>query len=144
MRHPVPNGVEPSDKAPLRLAQARQIRQRFGAREKEGTEGRIELRALSSPLYRYKDEQTGILDGMIFAFANGTNPEVLLLLEAQLETESKNVIWKYGFAQMSGADVSASLDDKEVWKQGEADPPAVRDSYVNGWLADDAREAAKK
>ncbi len=142
IRKPVPGDLKPADKPALRLSQARQIRQRFAAHEKEGTDGRLELRPLSTPLYRYADEATGVIDGAIFAFANGTNPEVLLLLEAQRDEATKQAFWTYGFAQMTGAEVFASLDDREVWSQKEADPPAIRDSYVNGWLKDD--EAAQK
>ena len=137
IRKPVPGDLTPAEKPALRLAQARQIRQRFAPHEKEGTDGRLELRALSTPLYRYADEQTGVIDGAVFAFANGTNPEVLLLLEAQRDATTKDAFWTYGFAQMTGAEVHASLDGKEVWSQKEADPPAIRDSYVNGWLKDE-------
>ena len=136
IRRPIPDSAEPSDKPALRLTQARQIRQRFAAHEKEGTDGRIELRPLSNPLYRYRDEETGVLDGMVFAFANGTNPEVLLVLEARREAAASTAIWAYGLAQMTGAGVYVRLDDREVWHQREADPPAIRDSYVNDWLVD--------
>ena len=133
----VPNAPDPSDRPALRLTQAKQLRDRFTAHEKTPVEGRIELRSLTNPIYRYKDEETGILDGAIFAFASGTNPEVLLLLEARQEVKSKSGAWYYGFAQMTGGEVYASLDERQVWTQGEADPPASRDSYVNGWLADE-------
>ena len=143
IRKPVPGDLRPAEKPAQRLMQARQIRQRFAAHEKEGTVGRIELRPLSTPLYRYADEATGVIDGAVFAFANGTNPEVLLLLEAQNDAATKDVVWTYGFAQMTGAEVYASLDDREVWSQKEADPPATRNSYVNGWLKDEAAEPRK-
>ncbi len=92
------------------------------------------LRQLASPLHRYADESAGIVDGAIFAFANGTNPEVLLVLEAQAAKDS-TLHWHYSLAQMTGGAVTVELDGKEVWQQTEADPPAVRDSYVNGWLS---------
>lgn len=143
IRKPVPGDLTPAERPALRLSQARQIRQRFAAHEKEGTDGRLELRPLSTPLYRYADEATGVIDGVVFAFANGTNPEVLLLLEAQHDAKTKQAIWTYGLAQMTGAEVFASLDDQQVWSQTEADPPAVRDSYVNGWLKDEDAAARK-
>lgn len=144
IRRPVPGDLKPAEKPAQRLAQARQIRQRFAAHEKEGTVGRIELRPLSTPLYRYADEETGVIDGAVFAFANGTNPEVLLLLEAQRDATTKDAIWTYGLAQMTGAEVYASLDEREVWNQKEADPPAIRDSYVNGWLKDEEKSTTAK
>ncbi|MBS0205639.1 MAG: hypothetical protein JSS49_22275 [Planctomycetes bacterium] len=137
VRNEVPDGPEPSDKPALRLIQARKLRQRFTAHEKTPVEGRIELRPLTNPIYRYRDEESGVVDGAIFAFANGTNPEVLLVLEARQDAGSKSAVWKYGFAQMTGGEVYASLDEREVWSQPEADPPASRDSYVNGWISEE-------
>lgn len=140
VRRPLPGDMQPADKPALRLTQARQIRQRFAAHEKANIGGRIELRPLTNPMYRYADEESGVIDGAVFAFANGTNPEVLLLLEAQHNSTTKSTIWAYGFAQMTGAEVYASLDDQEVWSRPNADPPASRDSYVNGWLKDEGAE----
>jgi hypothetical protein len=131
----------PSDKPARRLAQMKSLLRRFAAHEREGTEGRLELRPLTSPLHRYSDASNGVIDGAIFAFANGTNPEVFLVLEAS-EVAGKPAEWQYALVQMTGAVVAVSLDDKEVWTRGEADPPATRDSYVNGWIrADDTEQA---
>ena len=52
------------------------------------------LRLLPQPIYRYSTKTT---DGAIFAFAEGTNPAVLLCLEADLTSESTN--WRYGYAR---------------------------------------------
>ncbi len=76
----------------------------------------------------------GLFDGAVFAFANGTNPEVLLILEVHRPATDKAAEWTYAFGQMTGGEVYANLDDREVWTRGEADPPAVRDAYINGWL----------
>jgi hypothetical protein len=114
----------------------RDLRKRFAAHERETSEGRIELRPLTSPLYRYEDAANAVVDGAIFSFANGTNPEVLLLLEAHKTKDAQ--VWRYSLVQMTGAAVAVQLDGKQVWQRGEADPPAVRESYVNGWIAIDA------
>ena len=128
--------AQPAVPQPIRrLAQMKSIRARFTAHEHTKSEGRIELRPLTSPLHRYEDPVNGIVDGAVFSFANGTNPEVLLALEAQ-ESAGKGR-WVYAFVQMTGAAVKAQLDGKDVWEREEADPPAVRDSYVNGWLPSD-------
>lgn len=123
----------PADKAGRRLSQMKLLRERFSAHESAVVEGRLQLRPLSSPLLRYAVPNRGITDGALFAFANGTNPEVLLILEAHFEKKS-GATWKFGLAQMTGGAVTAELDGQEVWQVREADPPAVRDSYVNGWL----------
>jgi hypothetical protein len=124
------------DKATRRLAQMKEIFRRFTAHEKEGTSGRIELRPLASPLHRYSAPDQNIVDGAIFALCNGTNPEVLVILEAQSRDDAA-AAWHYALVQMTGGIVVAKLDDKQVWERGEADPPAVRDNYVNGWFAAD-------
>ena len=134
---PVAGEMIPSENPALQLTQARKILQRCAAHENAAVGGRIELRALTAPLYRYEDEESGVIFGAIFAFANGTNPEVLLLVEARKSSAAKPAQWYYGFAQMTGAHVYASFDNQEVWSQKEADPPAIRDSYVNGWLKDE-------
>jgi hypothetical protein len=124
----------PAEKAARRLTQMKEVQRRFTAHERATLEGRIELRPLSSPLFRYSQADAGILDGAIFALANGTNPEVLLVLEAHMAKDG-TATWHYGLVQMSGEPLVVELDGKEVWKRAGADPPAVRDSYVNGWLS---------
>jgi hypothetical protein len=132
---PIVDAEPPASRPIRRLAQMKELRARFAAHERANIGGRIELRPLTSPLHRYEDAANGIADGAIFSFANGTNPEVLLALEAH-QSDGK-MSWVYGFVQMTGAAVTAQLDGKTVWEREDADPPAVRDSYVNGWIASD-------
>jgi len=129
---PIPAAAPPASQPVRRLAQMKALRERFTANERAPIEGRIELRPLTSPLHRYSDSAGGIVDGAIFSFANGTNPEVLLVIEAQ-ESDGKSG-WAYGLVQLTGETVKAQLDGKDVWERETANPPAVRDSYVNGWL----------
>jgi len=105
----------PLEGAPLRaesprarLTQLRQLAQRFSARE-ELQNDQIECRLLPQPIDRYNDAKNGILDGAVFAFANGTNPEVGLILECS-EKE-----WSYGAFRLSAAALAAELDDKTVF-----------------------------
>lgn len=126
---PVPAG-QPS----ARLTQIKQLQRRFSAHEKEGTEGRLELRLLAKPLHRYQDVEAGIVDGAIVAFVNGTNPEVLLVIEAR-KTGQGAPEWQFGLVQMTGAAVSAELDGREIWTRQEANPPARRDAYLNAWIS---------
>jgi hypothetical protein len=128
-----------ADKPARRLAQMKELRNRFSASEKAPVGGRIELRPLNSPLHRYADSEEGVVDGAIFAFANGTNPEVLLVIEAHARKDAGSS-WQYGLVQMTGATVAVELGGKEVWQCEEADPPAVRESYVNGWISSKAEE----
>jgi hypothetical protein len=124
----------PAEKPAARLGQMKGLFARFAAHEGAVVEGRIELRPMARPLYRYRDEAAGVIDGALFSFANGTNPEVLWIIEAQSD-DQKNESWQFGFVQMTGAEVIAELDGKEIWKCREADPPAERGSYRNGWFS---------
>lgn len=129
----LPDAGTPADRPALRLAQMRQLMRRFTAHESAVIEGRVELRPMTNALHRYEDAKANVIDGALFAFANGTNPEVFVLIEAHAVAGGPEV-WKYAFAQMTGGAVSVSLDGKTAWSCPEADPPAVRPSYVNGWL----------
>lgn len=123
----------PAEQPAARLTQIKQLQRRFTAHEKANIEGRIELRPLAKPLYRYQDTDAGILDGAIVSFANGTNPEVLLVLEAR-KSDNGGAEWQFGLVQMTGEAVFAELDEKEIWTRGEANPPARRDAYINAWV----------
>jgi hypothetical protein len=90
---------------------------------------RLDLRLLSQPLCRYSDPQVGLEDGAIFAFANSTNPEVLVVIESHRAGSSS--AWRYGLARLCGGEAYASLDGKEIWSQPPAPVPSALDTYVN-------------
>ena len=63
----------------------------YSANETEST-GRVSSQStlpasaginLSQPLYRYGGDDSGVLDGGLFVFVQGTDPEVFLLIEAR-------------------------------------------------------------
>ncbi len=126
----------PAETPARRLTQMRELRNRFAAHERAPVGGRIELKPLSAPLHRYQNAKSGLLDGAVFAFANGTNPEVLWVIEAHRDDQQKTT-WQYGLVQMTGAEVFVDLNEKQIWQCAEADPPAERDGYLNGWMTSD-------
>ena len=70
---------------------------------------------MPQPVYRYEEPDENI-DGGLFVFAQGTNPEAVLLLEARRDSEKAG--WRYGFAQTTIYELSAHLDGEEgpvVW-----------------------------
>ena len=89
---------------------------------------------MPKPLHRFTDPDSGVIDGALFAFAYGTNPDVLLILEAQEEGEGPPV-WHYDLGRLGGAETIVTLDGNEVWTQLFADPPSELDTYMNRWLA---------
>jgi hypothetical protein len=114
---PVPGAPKPAPNEPGRLRQAREIAARFTAEEvnRRNGERRYVLRLLPRPIYRYADPAASLLDGAIFVFANGTNPEVLLLIEAR--GEAPLAAWSYGAARVSRAAPELFLDGRLVWSQ---------------------------
>ena len=46
-------------------------------------ESRQQMRLLTQPIFRYASPQAGIIDGTMFAFVQGTDPEVFLQVEAR-------------------------------------------------------------
>ncbi|MDB5350359.1 MAG: hypothetical protein JWN86_1606 [Planctomycetota bacterium] len=134
----VPDAPAPAATEGARLAQMRSLTRRFAASEYAGpARGRLQLRLLTSPLHRYKDETAGLVDGALFAFAYGTNPDVLLVLEAnRVPASSATPIWSYAAARLGGGEASMTLDGKDVWTEPYADPPSERDTYLNRWVAE--------
>jgi hypothetical protein len=128
----------PAEKETRRLAQMKELRSRFTASENATINGRIELRPLATPLLRYSDPKSDLIDGAIFSFANGTNPEVLLVLESHGVKEKSD--WQYALVHMTGEAATVELDGKEIWKREGDNPPAVRASYINGWIETTKKE----
>lgn len=100
----------PAKSAALRLSQMRSIARRFTVTiEKTRRKGRL----LTQPIYRYGGKKPELLDGALFAFVQGTDPEVILLLEAR-SIDSKHV-WQYALARMTSVTIEARYRDKIVW-----------------------------
>lgn len=97
--------------AALRLVQMRQRAQRFSAATRDGT-GRRQLRLLPRPAYRYACPEEKVLDGALFIFAKGTNPELLLLLEAREADDGP--AWHYATARMTINRIEVLHDDEAL------------------------------
>ncbi|MAG94065.1 MAG: hypothetical protein CMJ48_09980 [Planctomycetaceae bacterium] len=59
-----------------------------------------QLRRLSQPIYRYESDNANLLDGAMFAFVQGTDPEVFLLLEAR--SKGNNHQWEFALVLCHG------------------------------------------
>jgi hypothetical protein len=112
---PVPEAPAVAEKEADRSRQMKDLARRFAvsATYREGlTE---QLRLLVRSLHRYTDREDDLLDGTIYAFASGTNPEALLLLEARGDATGRRV-WHFGFARMGAGTCKAKLNDQVVWE----------------------------
>jgi hypothetical protein len=120
--------------APRRLVQMKALAREFAATfvpwvEPDETR-KTPLRLLSQPLYRYEAAgaaaDSSLVDGAIFAFAQGTDPQVLLLLEARREGAAVN--WRYAVARLASGAVEAQHNGATVWSAPKHDfrPDATR------------------
>lgn len=105
----------PSESIPARLRQMRGLAREFTARLVPPQRNPIPLRLLSSPLYRYPDNQSSeLIDGAIFVFAQGTDPEVLLVIEA-VNSSSGEPKWQFGCARMTIVPLEVSRQGETIW-----------------------------
>jgi hypothetical protein len=80
----------------------------------------LNLRLLIQPVYRFEPgDKPRDPDGAMFAFANGTNPMAILLLEARQVGESRK--WHYAFARTGTGAVAAQYDEKEIFSADKYD-----------------------
>jgi len=110
------DGAKPSETPQGRRQQAKQLSRDFEMAEFIGAnDARTMLRLFPRPIYEYEDEESSLLSGSMFVFANGTNPEILLLLEAH-QRKGGEKVWQYGCAPLSTARVEAKLGGLTVWE----------------------------
>lgn len=116
----------PADSAVKRLGQMRDLARRFHCRLAGEGANIEELRLLPTPLYRYKTDPREFIDGALFSFVQGTDPEVILTLEAR-RREGQPPNWQYAISRRSNLALEAKLDDKHIWSvpqsSGAADQP---------------------
>ncbi len=102
---PLTDAPVAGDSEASRLVQMREIARKVKAVQTYKGQ-KIELRLLPQPIDRYRDKALQITDGAVFVFANGTNPEMGMLVE----TDGKK--WTYGIFRMSTAPIAVDIDGK--------------------------------
>jgi hypothetical protein len=113
---------KPASSESQRLLQLRSLARRFKVSEKY-VEDTAALRLLPQPIDRYRDPARGIVDGGLFVFAYGANPEALLILECDDEG------WRYALARLAWAELVIELDGAEVARFEQLGSPPVEGPY---------------
>lgn len=138
------DGSPPADSAVQRLRQMKSLVGRFTAAvdQHDEFESPEQLRLLTTPLYRYAADEEDVVDGAMFAFVQGTNPEILVLVEAQPAAPSRTV-WRYAFARMSCFALRVDRDGQTVWSERRAAVPTpdATGPYFIRWKAQPDRSA---
>ncbi|HVX15589.1 MAG TPA: hypothetical protein VHC22_30665 [Pirellulales bacterium] len=111
--HDVPDAPAVARSATARLTQLRNIARDFSAVLVYGSQGTEELRLLTQPLYRYGRDDAAIKDGAVFAFATGTDPELILQIEAVGDDDALR--WRYAVTRRTSGVLRLSHKDDVVW-----------------------------
>jgi hypothetical protein len=99
----LPDAHDVPARSSRRSLELRNLAREFSARIVVDRAGNSEeMRLLSTPIFEYTDPQSNLLSGAVFGFAtNGTNPDLLLVLEARTEPEQGASRWHYAAARMT-------------------------------------------
>ncbi|WP_182866950.1 hypothetical protein [Stieleria mannarensis] len=117
----IPGGPPPAPSVNLRLTQMRRLARDFQAIIPSGLpDGQGSLRLLAQPLYRYQSQRHQVIDGAVFAFVMGTDPELILLIEAVESTEGPQ--WRFAAAQLSNLPLQLDYKGSRVWECDRAVP----------------------
>jgi hypothetical protein len=116
----VPDAPVPADSAAARLREMKTLARSFSVTLlgwAPGDPDREELRLLQQPVYRYECDESELLDGALFAFVQGTDPEALLLIEAvPAEAGAMEFEWEFAFARRTSGWLEARHGERVVWK----------------------------
>ncbi len=106
---------EPAATAPRRMVQMRALLREFSAESIDHERRTTKLRGLPQPLFRYEPPLAeGLLDGGLFCFTEGTDPEILLLLEAaRADGKSR---WRWAAARFSDYGLRLQRGGAEIWR----------------------------
>lgn len=105
----------PAEAAGVRLTQMRALARQYRFTSLWGEENRSEweLRLLSTPLHRYRSPENDVIDGAIFGYAQGTNPEAIVIIEAMSTATGKH--WEATPQRLSGYAIKAWRGDEAVF-----------------------------
>ena len=117
----IPDTPPPGETPVARLREMRKLAERFHATMtgwKADSSDREELRLLPRALYRYeipdaKDATARVADGALFGFVMGTDPEVVLAIEAV--RDNGKLRWQYAFSRATSGGLEARLGTQIVW-----------------------------
>lgn len=114
-RKELPDAGDPAATPGGRLVQMRRLAQEFSGHSVDRDRQRWQLRLLPTPLYRYPTAKTDAIDGALFALMSsaGTDPEVLLLIEAK-KAQGK-LHWEYACGRFSDLELHVQRKDNEVY-----------------------------
>jgi hypothetical protein len=129
--HALPGSATPATTAAQRLVQMRELAREFTVQvldtrnEPKGEDQSPRL--LPRPLYRYDAKQTRALDGALYAFVLGTDPELMLLLEC--DTAAAKPAWRFGIGRMNRDAIRVLRKGEKVWEASALKGEGFEEAY---------------
>ncbi|MCI0361557.1 MAG: hypothetical protein L0211_23990 [Planctomycetaceae bacterium] len=117
----VPEAPAAAESENARLRQMREIGRRMAAHTTDFNDSRWELRLITQPIYQYTAKQPSDTLGGAFLFCQGTDPEVILLLEAR-QVKGRST-WHYALAPFTDYGLNVTLDGNELWSLAKGHRP---------------------
>ena len=94
--------------------QAKQIPRKLKVIAAKSKKERHPLRVVPKPFYEYADAENGIEYGAIYGFCQGTDTELIVLVESRNENNKRK--WVYGLAPFTDYQLEVTRPDNSVWK----------------------------
>lgn len=145
----VPDAPAPAANEAQRLLQSKQLAKDFAVTKKRYDRTESELRLLPKPLHSYAAPSQGVVQGALFAFVQGTDPDLILLIEARGE-DVASARWKFAATRMTAAELRLRHRDEQIWKAdllSEAeytDPTRVYTNFMFKEIPDFLKDALPK
>lgn len=125
---PCPEAPAPAQGSKQRSLQFRTLARDFGGVLLNEKKERFELRLVPKPIFEYEPTEGEVIQGAIFSLAFGTDPEILILIEAVKASDGKST-FRYALARYHYFDVTASHRGKPVFHR---DPDPTQAGHVIG------------
>lgn len=122
-----------------RLVQMKGLARRLTATERLDGET-YQLRLLPNPIHRYSRPDEEVTDGAVFLFAYGTNPEVVVQLEALDDSPE----WRVAFSRLGAAELVVQLDQAPLWEAEQVLEWNEQAEYFSHYSADPLEDAASR
>jgi hypothetical protein len=102
---------------------------RLGVRGK--LDGGAATRFMAKPIFEYAETESKLPRGAVFGMSStGTNPDLLLLIEARTDDKG-GLRWEYAHVRMTSASLIVWLDGAEVWSEGGT---ASNNAALGNWI----------
>jgi hypothetical protein len=129
----------PAKSEQRRLVQMRVLARRFRGDDDFENEESV-LRLLPNPLVRYSKPGGGIVDGGMFALVHGTDPEMLIMIEARKDDNEQQPAYHWALAPMTSFELHGYLDREQVWHKPQMTSNLPTDVFFQRLLVQDPQQ----